>query len=468
MTTSAGKQANTPTRVVKVAQAVTPTVYGTATLEDTVGPSLTSPSVTTTAAADIVLSAYAQDQTAVGSFAPSVPTGLELLGQRWANGDVGVALFAEPRANAGTGAHTVTESGGTTSLGAATSALALHAPSGILVRGATATRTGDAAADGGAIVDRPAGVDNGDLLITAIAFNDHSAGLTVTPPSGWTARGILRSSTGGTQTIALYTKVAGASEPGSYTFSVSGGDNTSYQNATLATVYSTVPVSPPVAYAQSTLQDTGGPTLTSPSATTTASSDLVVSGFVQDQNTAGSYAASSPAGLSLLGQQWATSNAVGVALFEETRATAGAGAHTATQNTGSHPARGAAIGIVALHAPSGQLVRRGTAVRNNPASGDGIVTVERPDGTTTGDLIVALAGLDDSNTTSQSPQPDSSWTLLGLRRSTTGAGQPSSSTARSRGQANPPVTPSSAASRLCSALTRRSTRTRRSPPPMPR
>ena len=221
----------------------------------------------------------------MGSFAPSVPTGLELLGQRWANGDVGVALFAEPRANAGTGAHTVTESGGTTSLGAATSALALHAPSGILVRGATATRTGDAAADGGAIVDRPAGVDNGDLLITAIAFNDHSAGLTVTPPSGWTARGILRSSTGGTQTIALYTKVAGASEPGSYTFSVSGGDNTSYQNATLATVYSTVPVSPPVAYAQSTLQDTGGPTLTSPSATTTASSDLVVSGFVQDQNT---------------------------------------------------------------------------------------------------------------------------------------------------------------------------------------
>lgn len=66
------------------------------------------------------------------------------------------------------------------------------------------------------VVNRPSGVQAGDLLVAA--FVDQ--GSLPTPPAGWTQAGTLLSSAYGYYYYALW-KVAGPSEPSSYTFQVS-------------------------------------------------------------------------------------------------------------------------------------------------------------------------------------------------------------------------------------------------------
>jgi RHS repeat-associated protein len=154
---------------------------------------------------------------------------------------IGVALFEETRASAGAGAHTATQSGdGAPTRGAATAALALDAPSGDLIRRGVASRTGDAFAEGNtATVNRPAGVVADDLIVALIGVNDNSSNLIVGAQSGngWTLRGLLKSATGEGQTVAVFTKVAGANEPNFYTFAVFSTNYFALQYATIAVAY---------------------------------------------------------------------------------------------------------------------------------------------------------------------------------------------------------------------------------------
>lgn len=225
------------------AAAVTPTVYGAAVSEDTLGPSLASSAITTTAPADVVLSGFVQDNTVSnGSYAASAPSGLSLVSQQWtAVANLGLGVFEETRAAAAAGAHTVTQStGGDNSRGAATGTLAVHAPSGPLLRHGLGARTGNANTDGGLVASRPAGVAAGDLVVAVLGIEDATLGLSISAPDpSWTSRGFLRSTTGAGQTLALFTKTADASEPATYTFPVAGGTSSTYQDSAITIAYAT-------------------------------------------------------------------------------------------------------------------------------------------------------------------------------------------------------------------------------------
>lgn len=87
--------------------------YIGSTGSDATGSTQTSSSITTQFNNDVVLSAFAQDQTVSdGAWAASSPGGLALLSEVWGSSNTGLGLFAEVRAAAGAGAHTVTQTTG--------------------------------------------------------------------------------------------------------------------------------------------------------------------------------------------------------------------------------------------------------------------------------------------------------------------------------------------------------------------
>lgn len=81
-------------------------------------------------------------------------------------------------------------------------------------RGTATTAT--ATSDTSVAANKPAGVVSGDLLLAVFTNNNQ----TVSRPSGWTQLFYTPASTGNVWATGVYYKVAGASEPTSYTFSV--------------------------------------------------------------------------------------------------------------------------------------------------------------------------------------------------------------------------------------------------------
>jgi hypothetical protein len=67
------------------------------------------------------------------------------------------------------------------------------------------------------VVDRPASVAAGNLLLANIAINGGSPA-NVTAPSGWTQ--VLRNDNDTNVSLISYYKVAGASEPSNYTWTI--------------------------------------------------------------------------------------------------------------------------------------------------------------------------------------------------------------------------------------------------------
>jgi hypothetical protein len=136
----------------------------------------------------------------------------------------------------------------------------------------------------GFTVGRPAGTTAGDLLLAALEVDEDP--MTITAPAGWT---LLLDTLAGPATSSafhavVYYKVAGASEPASYTWTVPSGAYTDI--AVLA--YSGVSTTNPIDVAAG--RDAGVvATATTPSLTTTAPNDLLVAVFI-DFNY-GSYAA---------------------------------------------------------------------------------------------------------------------------------------------------------------------------------
>jgi RHS repeat-associated protein len=83
---------------------------------------------------------------------------------------------------------------------------------------ATATGSTGAGAATSVVVNKPAGVVSGDALIAGVTVAGGS-GVTVTPPAGWTSIATATNST--TIRTVAFRKVAGGSEPASYTFTLS-------------------------------------------------------------------------------------------------------------------------------------------------------------------------------------------------------------------------------------------------------
>lgn len=136
---------------------------------------------------------------------------------------ISVAGYSAPQSSAGqTGAKTATHSGPYASH-SATHILALQpAPSSVI------SNIGSTSKDlnGNALslaLDKPTGVAQGDVMVASVAIRPSSA--SITAPSGWSLVRKVDNTSGATSSVAVYVKVAGASEPASYTwtFSTSSG-----------------------------------------------------------------------------------------------------------------------------------------------------------------------------------------------------------------------------------------------------
>jgi hypothetical protein len=89
--------------------------------------------------------------------------------------------------------------------------------------GAIAFRSASSGSAGSGVltlsIGKPAGTVQGDVMVASIAVRPETA--TITPPSGWTLVRRLDNASSVANSLAVYYKVAGASEPSSYSWSLS-------------------------------------------------------------------------------------------------------------------------------------------------------------------------------------------------------------------------------------------------------
>ncbi|MFZ6014785.1 MAG: peptidoglycan-binding protein [Patescibacteria group bacterium] len=106
--------------------------------------------------------------------------------------------------------------------GAVILALALNVQNAMAVinygSAASAANSSSSGSNATLVINRPTGVSSGSFLIAGLTVNGGN-GVTITPPSGWTL--IRRTDNGGNVVLASYYKVAGGSEPSSYTWTLS-------------------------------------------------------------------------------------------------------------------------------------------------------------------------------------------------------------------------------------------------------
>ena len=220
-------------------------------------------------------------------------------------------------------------------------------------------------------INAPDDLQEGDRLFIVVA--EHSFGDTIAVTTGvWETISHFDASDTG-QMQAVFTKIAGADEPSSYT--VTDSDSGAFVNIFSFAAYSTAGGTVEY-YNEDFGTDTAGPTLVTDSITTVNPWDLVVSCWSQDQSAAGDYVASSPAALVELADDWEAGNQVGNGIFTEYRVAAGSGDHTVTQNGGTS-SRSACWTIFALHEELEQFVR--THLRHiyisNPTGSNATVTL---------------------------------------------------------------------------------------------
>lgn len=74
------------------------------------------------------------------------------------------------------------------------------------------------------VIDKPSGAIQNDLIVALVVYDTNSGAATITPPSGWT----LITSQTNNKSFRWYQKVLGASEPSTYTWSISGASSSGY------------------------------------------------------------------------------------------------------------------------------------------------------------------------------------------------------------------------------------------------
>ncbi|MDH3512778.1 MAG: DNRLRE domain-containing protein, partial [Gammaproteobacteria bacterium] len=125
---------------------------------------------------------------------------------------------------------------------------------------------------------KPPGTTEGDLLIATVATDGSTAG-SMSPPAGWTAVDLADQS--GAVTYGVWWKLAGASEPASYTFSWSGSEH-AYGTVMRFTGHD--PVSP-IDVAASAGGSSSAPSSPAVTTTVTATMILRLGGFDDDDIT---------------------------------------------------------------------------------------------------------------------------------------------------------------------------------------
>jgi hypothetical protein len=117
-------------------------------------------------------------------------------------------------------------------------------------------------------INKPTGTASGDVMIASIAVRPSSATITA---SGWTLIRRINNSNSNDNSLAVYYKVAGGSEPSTYSFTFSTSNGSAGGISSFTNVDNTTPVD--VEAGQNTAN---GLSLPAPSVTTHFASDLIV------------------------------------------------------------------------------------------------------------------------------------------------------------------------------------------------
>jgi len=250
-----------------------------------------------------------------------------------------------------------------------------------------AAATGNNGAGGSTLtISLPAGTTSGDVMVAHIIVQ--TAGNAITRPAGWNL--VLRLDTGSAIATATYVKVAGSSEPASYTWSFGTAGQASGGIASYIGVNTTTPVDASHAQYNSSTSNVDNSGVT----TTTANDMLVYAVGVIVVTTV-----NVPSGFT---EQWRTSSSSSTTseMSQELFASAGAtGKIHGTLNGGANsnitmlialePAGAAATPTpTPTPPPGGGISLRAAATGNNDAGGSSL-TIGLPAGTTSGDVMVA-------------------------------------------------------------------------------
>jgi hypothetical protein len=226
-------------------------------------------SIQVTPAAPTVLPGSTQAFTATGTYSDASTLDLTT-GVTWSSSDTGIATLSNAVGSQGLAS---TISAGTTTV------TATHAGSGI--SGTTTLTVSDgivlrAASSAGAgnnvtslTVAVPSGTAADDVMLAGIAVRATSP--TITAPAGWTLVRLSANATGNANSLAIYRRVAGASEPANYTWTFSASRGSAGAILSFEGVDTTNPID-----AEDGDTTPSALSHTAPSVTTTSASTMLV------------------------------------------------------------------------------------------------------------------------------------------------------------------------------------------------
>ena len=230
-------------------------------------------------------------------------------------------------------------------------------------------------------ITKPTGTAANDVLIASVAVTPSS--VAINPPSGWTL--VRRTDNSGptSNSLAVYYKVAGGSEPASYAWSVSGASFSVGGIQGFTGVDSASPIQ--VENGQSTPSAT---THATPSITTTVANSMLVTSHAF----ASSNSWTPPSGMTeSFDKPSGANNATGLSIEGNRVLLAVAGASGAKTATAAGNADAGNAHILALN-----------PVKTN-------LSISTPTGTATGDVMIAAIGFNNSSATITAP---AGWTLV--------------------------------------------------------
>ena len=238
-------------------------------------------------------------------------------------------------------------------------------------------------------IAKPAGTVQDDVMIASIGVRPSST--TITAPSGWTLVRRMDNGSGTSNSLAVYRRVAGASEPASYTWTVSGNNYAVGGIQSFSGIDTASPID--VENGQTT---PNGTTHTTPSVTTTVAGAILVTSHTYSSNRTWS----PPSGMiEAIDVSMGPDGAIGQALEANYEFLGAAGSTGTKSATAAGDADTGNAHILALRPLSPGL------------------TIPKPAGTVAGDFMVAAIGVQDDSLTIT---PPSGWTLL--RRMDQGSG----------------------------------------------
>jgi len=270
-------------------------------------------------------------------------------------------------------------------------------PSGISLRSSSAGNNGS----GGTtlVITKPTGAISGDVMVAEVTV--HTAGNSIAAPSGWNL--VLRQDTGTALSTASYEKVATSSEPSSYTWTFSTSGEASGGIGSYIGVDTTTPVD-----ARHAQYNNGVSNVDNAGVTTITANDMLVYAVGVIIPTAFTL----PSGFT---DEWyaATNSQTTSEMSQKIDSSTGAtGTIHGTLPTGTYSSVTHLIALRPANAPtptppSGISLRSQAA--NNNGGGTSSLTLTVPNGTQSGDMMVAHVAVRSAGNTITAP---SGWTQI--------------------------------------------------------